>query len=135
MILWALHQGWGCLYLVPTALHYFGKSEKNLSIYAYTLLLETSQRLLLHMDYDSLHLKSCYGMVSLRTSQVKNMNTYKNHQDLTVFIETSFHKREGKFSLSRDCGNRAKVTRITYQMVCYFPFFFFVLCPSCSRYD
>lgn len=63
-------------------------------------------------------------MLSLRTSQAKNMNTYTNYQDLIVFIETSFHQRERKFSLSRDCRNQAKVTRIRYQMVRYFLFLF-----------
>jgi len=38
-------------------------------------------------------------MLSLRTSQAKDMNTSINYHDLIVFIETSFHKREGKIFL------------------------------------
>lgn len=86
-------------------------------------LLKPIKTLVLRRLWQRLHWTSCYDMLSLRTSQVKNINTYINYQDLTVFIETNIHKREEKFSLSRNCRNRAKVTRITYQMVCYFLFF------------
>lgn len=33
-------------------------------------------------------------MLALRTSLVKNINIDINYQDLVVFIETSFHKKE-----------------------------------------
>lgn len=75
-------------------------------------------------------------MLSLRTSQVKNINIDINYKDLVAFIEMSFHKREGKFSYSKDCRNQAKLTMIKFQMVKYFLFLvFFALCPSCYSYD
>lgn len=106
--------------------HNPSESLRKAHIYTYTFPLETNQNIgFAHRVQHRLRFKSCCTMLSLKTSQVKNMNTYVNYQDLTDFIETSFHKREGNSSLSRDCKNIAKVTRITCQMVLYFLSFFF----------
>lgn len=118
--------------------HNPSKSLRKAHKYTYTFPLESNQKIsFAHRVQHRLWFKTCCTMLSLRTSQVKNMNTYINYQDLTDFIETSFHKREGISSLSRDCKNIAKVTRITCQMVLYFLSFFllFFLCPSCCSFD